>query len=139
MCNEERGNWVRLQFIKAALFHAAWQLHLLVRLMVKIDKLAFVEGMARQAQKASRESVAKSTYAIVSSLAGTARMPGVKAPVMRHDGTISQSEEQRQFRWQEHGAAVFGGEIVPVDADGSSGVNKKKLRGETTRTWRAAP
>lgn len=31
------------------------------------------------------------------------------------------------------------GEIVPVDADGSSGVNKKKLRGETTRTWRAAP
>ena len=36
--------------------------------------------------------------------------------MLRLDGTPTQSEEQRQLRWQEHFATVFGGVIMPVAA-----------------------
>ena len=49
-------------------------------------------------------------YCIVRALAGR-KQNGVALPVYKQDGALTRGDEERELRWQEHFAGVFGGQV----------------------------
>ena len=49
-------------------------------------------------------------YCIVRALAGRTQN-GVAVPVNKQDGALTRGDEERELRWQEHFAGVFGGQV----------------------------
>ena len=77
--------------------------------------MAFLEQKAFEADSAYRRHDMATSFKIIRSLAGNGTSSGA-VPVKCKDGALTMSEQQRQERWQEHFAEVFGGRIVPHES-----------------------
>ena len=53
-------------------------------------------------------------YCIVRALAGRTKN-GVALPIYKKDGTLTRGDDERELRWQEHFAGVFGRRVQDLD------------------------
>jgi DNA-directed RNA polymerase subunit RPC12/RpoP len=114
-CVDMRKKWLALCRINACLWCACSRLQQLTRPMVQLDRQCFLEQRAVDAQRAAHNGDSQETFAIVRSLSGGQRSVA-NQPVMRKDGTLTSSDMERQERWQEHFAEVFGGTVLPMSS-----------------------
>ena len=104
--------------------------------------LDFLNKKAYEAQCAAHNGDARTTFAIVKMLAG-ATSSAAKC-VKLGDGTIANSETDRQLRWQEHFSSVFNGTMTSLEAIGDNPPASKvtdhnfHISPETTRAAFAA-
>ena len=69
--------------------------------------LAFLECNAKEAQRLPSNGDSHDMYCIVRALAGRT-LNGVALPIYKKDGTLTRGDDERELRWQEHFAGVFG-------------------------------
>ena len=79
--------------------------------LVACDRKQFLHLKANEAQVAAHGRDSRRTFAIVRQLAGLTTAPQVKS-VRKADGSLAESEVERQERWQAHFAGVFHGKFV---------------------------
>ena len=108
---EVRNHFMSFSRLSACLEKACKMVQLTVRPLVKIDRQAFLEQRAADAQHAARCHDFGGSFGIVRSLSGNTTSKSGH-PVKRKDGLLTSNEQERQERWQEHFADVFGGRIV---------------------------
>ena len=82
----------------------------MVKPAIIADKLAFLESNAKEAQRLASNGDSHGTHCIVRASAGRTQN-GVALPVHKQDGALTRGDEERELRWQEHFAGVFGGQV----------------------------
>ena len=82
----------------------------MVKPAIIADKLAFLERNAKEAQRLASDGESHGMYCIVRALAGRTQN-GVALPVYKQDGALTRGDEERELRWQEHFAGIFGRQV----------------------------
>jgi hypothetical protein len=100
----------RVNLLEAMLFLTITRAQHVITVLVVDDRQVFLQRMAAEAQVAAWNGDARSCFAVVRALAGAGSQ--VAKVVKLKDGALSQSDEQRQARWQEHFSDVFKGSVV---------------------------
>ena len=81
--------------LASALWVQADRLKPMVKPAIIADRLAFLEWNAKEAQR----------------LASNGESHGMYCTVYKQDGVMTRGDEERELRWQEHFAGVFGGQV----------------------------
>ena len=97
-------------YLASALWVQADRLKRMVKPAIIADKLAFLEWNAKEARRLASSGDSHGMYCIVRALAGR-KQNGVALPIYKQDGTLTRGDEERELRWQEHFAGVFGGRM----------------------------
>ena len=97
-------------YFASALWVQADRLKRVVKPAIIADKLAFLEWNAKEAQRLASNGDTHGIHCVVRALAGRTQN-GVASPVYIQDGTLTRGDEERELRWQEHFAGVFGGRV----------------------------
>ena len=71
-----------------------------VKKATKKDRQGFIEGMAREAEKAASEQRMGDVYQITKKLCGQKR--NTNMPVRDKQGALITSEKEQESRWKEH-------------------------------------
>ena len=69
-----------------------------------------MEWNAKEAQRLASNGDSHGMYCIVRALARRTQN-GVALPVYKQDGALTRGDEERELRWKEHFAGVFGGQV----------------------------
>ena len=94
-------------YLASALWAQADRLKRMVKPTLIADKLAFSEWNAKEAQRLASNGDSHCMHCIVHALAGGTQH-GVALPIYKKDGTLTRGDDERELRWQEHFAGVFG-------------------------------
>ena len=100
-------------YLASALWVQADRLKRMVKPAIIADKLAFLEWNAKEARRLASSGDSHGMYCIVRALAGR-KQNGVALPIYKQDGTLTRGDEERELRWQEHFAGVFGGRVSDI-------------------------
>ena len=94
-------------YLASAFWMQADRLKRMVKPAIIPDKLAFLGWNTKEAQRLASNRDSHGMCCIVRALAERTQNV-VASPVYKQDGTLTRGDEEREFRWQEHFAAVFG-------------------------------
>ena len=95
---------------EANAYAAIFVLQAEARPSLEADRKVYLDSLALKADRTANSHDSRSAYAIVKSLAGAAVQ--YNPMVRRLDGSLTESPDEADARWQEHYASVFGGDIV---------------------------
>ena len=70
------------------------------------DKLAFLEWKAKEAQRLASKGDSHGCIAVCELIA---------LPILKEDGTLARGDDERELRWQEHFAGVFGRRVQDIN------------------------
>ena len=104
----------RLAIMRTSIYLFLGRLRPFVKVIVMRDRFDFLNRKAYEAQVAAYNGDSRTAYTIVKMLAGGSASSSKS--VKLSDGSVANSEHERQMRWQEHFCNVFNGKITELSA-----------------------